>query len=400
MSDLDAVGYHQCNRTLSRILGVALGLCLQTSWRRDIGIGVPIGIGEAALAVTILVTLAYSVIDQGRVNGGREPWSLIVAMLCLVGVPAVTLFNLSFSTISGGSLRDAGIYCLAGLLLLSLRCIDLDIPALVVAAVCVIVGSIILNEVFGNSNWYFQVRFAAGSTNPNQLAIYALSLIAILILAGTFPYRQLYATFLVGCGVLSGSDAFGLSLAAMAGVAIAAQIASGARMSDYTPLLVGAVLWMAMTVIKVDMIDFTTGNVAVLRASIDEGGGRLSLWYFGIVAWLKSSGSVLVGHGAGSYSGFTAPFQGVEAHNTIIDLLTIGGVVFLIPYLMPLFRAVVQLRRSHIVVAAVGLLTFSQFHFVGRQPVFWLAWFVLAHGQIAAGRDYHYWFKSLWRRNG
>jgi O-antigen ligase len=103
-----------------------------------------------------------------------------------------------------------------------------------------------------------------------------------------------------------------------------------------------------------------------------QGSDRIARWVHGVDAFLVSP---IVGFGPGGYSGPFEPFHGEEVHNSLLDWLTITGVIGLAA--LALWGAwIMQLgMRRHPVVMlglALTLFLFAQFHFVLRQPIVWV----------------------------
>lgn len=68
-----------------------------------------------------------------------------------------------------------------------------------------------------------------------------------------------------------------------------------------------------------------------------------------------------------------APIEGMEAHNTLIDLMLQAGLLGLALYLFLHYRIFLMVRHStYLLGIFVSLLIFSLFHFVLRQPIYWL----------------------------
>jgi O-antigen ligase len=130
-------------------------------------------------------------------------------------------------------------------------------------------------------------------------------------------------------------------------------------------------------------------KVAATYLEGGQGSYRMALWQHALQAW---STSPLVGLGPGGHSGRLAPFGEVEAHNTFIDWTASSGLVGLLAYaalLLWLFRQVLWSQSPPLVAALAGLVGYSVFHYVLRQPLFWieLVWLcVLARSAREAAR--------------
>lgn len=126
----------------------------------------------------------------------------------------------------------------------------------------------------------------------------------------------------------------------------------------------------------------TTASVIKDYMDGDAGQGttRLALWRLGIET---AKDSPIVGLGPGAH----IPFQQAtgteryEAHNTLVDILVVSGIVgvgVLGAIVLMLARHAYETRTLALFsVLTVPVLLFSMFHFVGRQPLFWIT-FVLA----------------------
>jgi hypothetical protein len=100
---------------------------------------------------------------------------------------------------------------------------------------------------------------------------------------------------------------------------------------------------------------------------------RAGLWRSGLEVVGRSP---LVGFGPGRHAGIGVPFQGEEAHQSFVDLATMGGIPAALLLAWILWSAASPRRRmgpegyaACIVIAAITM--FACFHFMVRQPVFW-----------------------------
>ena len=110
-------------------------------------------------------------------------------------------------------------------------------------------------------------------------------------------------------------------------------------------------------------------------ADNEQGETRLHLWSEAIDKGIQSG---LVGFGPGphltSKSFKRPPPDKFEVHNTLLDLLTQGGIVAMVAFVWISVTALfVAARAGHPALAGLiaGLLVFSMFHYVLRQPMFW-----------------------------
>lgn len=223
-------------------------------------------------------------------------------------------------------------------------------------------------------------RFSALSSNPNQIGLVMVPLPFFSYIA--FKYgrkRASVAVFEIVSVIAVNYFSFGKTLFIawiflFVPIIFFDLIRRGAlERLILIPLAIGAAPF-ALYQAYLLLARFYEGNA---RGSVEgQGQNRLLLWQNGLRAWLDAP---VIGHGPGSFSGETAPYQGAEAHNTIVDWLASYGVVgascLLAMYIVAL-RAGVQRRNLLLIglLASVAVQAFTQFY--GRSPYYWLWWIV------------------------
>ncbi|HEY5622243.1 MAG TPA: O-antigen ligase family protein [Gammaproteobacteria bacterium] len=235
--------------------------------------------------------------------------------------------------------------------------------------------------------WYQAIRFRGWSENPNQLALMLLALPFFCVWAyqrTESGSRRLWIAACLGisliAGALSLSEALYLAWGASFGLCFLAWFASYYRSPARSPL---SAMWRNVTLpsvligvciaVVVPLVVRAVEIAAAIYAIGNQGSTRLAVWRHGFEAALYSP---LFGLGPGAYSGTTGPFQGSEAHSTFIDVLSQAGLLGLTAYLMLLIfvgRRLVASRELAFVGAFSALVIFSCFHYVLRQPIFWLS---------------------------
>lgn len=102
---------------------------------------------------------------------------------------------------------------------------------------------------------------------------------------------------------------------------------------------------------------------------------RVQLWKNALHVWEESP---VVGHGPGAYSFFklseTESLTGMEAHNTLIDLMVQGGLLLGAAYLLLFGWLMITLWRSGqwlLLTSTLVIFSFEFFMFHIRQPVIW-----------------------------
>lgn len=118
-----------------------------------------------------------------------------------------------------------------------------------------------------------------------------------------------------------------------------------------------------------------TGKIA--GGQDGQGSVRLLLWLNGLKAW---GDAFLIGHGPGNYSGIEGPYEGIEAHNFLVDWCAAYGVIGAFPLLAVfciVFHSAWKNCNKLMIAFVIALSVQMAFHFYGRQPVLWI-WWILA----------------------
>jgi len=211
-------------------------------------------------------------------------------------------------------------------------------------------------------------RLVLFSNNPNQIALY--SLCSLFLIARAVKQTILSIILCLPAlfyGLLSLSDTYILSLSIIFFFICLQYLAKG----KYLMILLiawiisGITFWIILT-------NFTAlSSLIDIWAAADEGNTRINLALKGFQAFLQSP---IFGYGAGAFSGPEFPMMGMEAHNTVIDFLTMGGVIWVLIFYTPFIIAILSFFKEREIVFAgilISILVFSIFHFIGRHPVIW-----------------------------
>lgn len=369
--------------TLEWLAGSCLALVLQTNYRLAGGVG----IGEIGLAAFILLAILLREPASTTSQATCERFSrgfLVYLVACLLPSTILTARGTWGTSIDpAAAWRDYFAYVLSGLVIWVMAAKRFDIASCARAfAVCTL-GLTLFQYRFGGPEAWYGLRFTGGAKNPNQLALYCLCGIAATTAHIRHPrYRLPLLAGFAAMGFACRSDAFMLTLLTIAAV-FAMAVLFPARYLWIGVIAVGAfVLFVAA---------FSTTLPEALGdrwGDADQGGTRLTLLRNGLTAWQQSWWTILFGNGGGAFSGKIAPFEGDEAHNTIVDTLAIGGVVGVVAlFWYPIQTTWDAYGRGKPLLFAtmMGVLAFACFHYVGRHPVFWFT--VLAVGAAAGPRS-------------
>ena len=237
--------------------------------------------------------------------------------------------------------------------------------------------SLIYQYMLGGEFAWYGSRFTGGAKNPNQLALYASC--GLVLIAAAFDksfFRSLLIFAVIFVGLLTKSDAILASFILVGLSFILMSLIPGQYFFFIFPPLSLFIL-VSCFLISSDILPFLK-NQWILA---DQGGSRITLWANGIHAWLDNPWTILIGNGAGAFSGYYGPFEGKESHNTVIDSLATGGLFGLFTiYFFPIQEIIsAYSNRSRVLFATTtGLVAFSCFHFVARHPIFWFSILVVA----------------------
>jgi len=263
--------------------------------------------------------------------------------------------------------------------------------------------------------WYMGVKLQALSNNPNQIALLAALGVSFLTLDEVINrhVRMRNLTACLACavaGILSDSSAFTAAyLATLFALGVVFCLGGtwrrvgrfnwitkilGVYFVPKTLLLVGIVVAAIFAIQNTSFV--SVGNVSDkvsithfprIETSLDDavnsdqgqGAVRFALWR---KALTMTTQSPILGLGPGPH--ILLPGSGVrtEAHNTFLDILVVSGIVGLAAFLYILittaYGASLNGRAYQVVLIGMPVLVFLLFHFIARQPLFWLLLFLVS----------------------
>ncbi|MEI8227353.1 MAG: hypothetical protein WCH77_03705 [Planctomycetota bacterium] len=357
-------------------VGLCLALVLQTNYRLAAGIGV----GEIGLAVFTGVSLLTAINRRREQVAASSDFPRFFVIYVLGGLSLSTAVTMLMGEVHQpgelGEWRDYTAYALSALFIWSLSRHQLNLERCSIAFLVAATLLVSYQYHYGGAEAWYASRFTGGAKNPNQLTLYAVC--GLLMAVAFLRSPTLKCAAIAGCtaaGYLTRSDAF---LATTAVIVASYVIAVAVPPRFFVPAFacgsgVAAFIWYSYSGVALDFLHQRW-------ATADEGGLRMTLYANGFEAWTHSWWTLLAGNGAGVFSGEFGPFEGMEAHNTPIDTLTIGGVVGFVGLYWVAGRATLRAYANSqplLFACTAGLLALSCFHFVGRHPIFWFTILVL-----------------------
>ena len=269
----------------------------------------------------------------------------------------------------------------------------------IISAVCIslmfLLGNLPISS-FEEYFWYVnKYRFAGFSVNPNQFALFCVSVPFLSFYCFTKDFfNQSYflrasCLLLISMTIVAGyytkSLAIVVTWAISFSTLLALLAADSARRDEFNKAkikLILSVITLSFFIILVT--EFSTLFLPSLGEGISvadaEKFRKVEMVAFGqrvdlLVNGLKAlEMSPAFGLGPGPYSGLSGPFEGSEAHNSILDWsISTGAIGFISLLLLSGWAAFQILRNKHyeIFVAVGSIFIFGQMHHVLRHPFVW-----------------------------
>ncbi len=382
------------------VLGVGLAFSVATSLRLEV---LPIGVGEILLVLWFILTISehkktYTINNIYLITVG-----IIVTSSILLFLGAI---NGHMNDIHGLSVRTALAYVFSwGLLWLLVRQNDLDIRKvfgwLIVGFMLSVLIAMYVGLLYGNNHidMLFAGERVAGywknlSENRNQFALLVLNMpfiASVFLKKKASSYWRLVTVVMIvlTLAVIVRSDALWLGwfVGGIVTVIFVSMRGKSTGIYEYKDLwiggslilcavlIIGYKLWLINVMLEsqdTEELAPKTGVVIVAASEVAQVRSRFELLKNGLDAVALSP---LVGFGPGSYSGDKGPFEGREAHNTLIDWATQAGIVgglLLLSFWFWVLRYVVKYGEAIFIGLIVALGVFACFHYTLRQPLFWL----------------------------
>lgn len=382
---------------------LAVGLVLTTATRLRFS-GLPIGPGEILCLIWLLLQVPVFIRERSglwadtTIRGfvlfwGAMFFSMAVGLVNGLAHPAWDSYRSAHDVLAFGFASLLGIAALSRfrkdaaaakhlLFLVLLIALSLNIGLWLVAKLQLGTMSAAL--------MYSPTRFQGFANNPNQLALLMVSLPFFgwyFLENSVNKFVKLLSMLAMGVaiffGLQTGSDALRLSLLFGMGVlAIASAHSTLYRRTgwQWRVAALGVVLGAYVLPYTIEtLVGLTqetpvglTQNGDLAQNIAADKGVRFALWTHAIQVWTEAP---IFGFGPGAWSGIMAPFEGMEAHNSFLDMGMSAGIVGLLIYLGILYWLSLHFfnNRCYALLTALGVMVlYSLFHYVLRHPFFWV----------------------------
>lgn len=382
---------------------LALGLVITAATQLRVG-GLPLGPGEGLLLIWLLLAVLRQIVARTLVLGPAQVrivlfWLVMIVSLCAGMIVGLVVEPFQYY---GGMIRDTLAYglVLSFSIMMALSLAD-PVERRQVCWRMAMLGAVSLLLQIGDglgavpmpgvNPWYWD-RFRGWAENPNQLGFFAL-IITLLNLHLAETTRTTYKSALalaagglaIAAGLMSKSDSFMIGFALSGALYMTLKSVAWMRDKEMTPTLRGTAVvlgLLALPLAIVVSVPFAAEAFARIERNSNQiyddnnqGDVRLHLWAEAIDKGLESR---LVGFGPGphltSKSYKSPPPYKFEAHNTVLDLFTQGGIIGVAAFVWISASALIGAARAGRPALAglvVGMLVFSMFHYVFRHPIFW-----------------------------
>lgn len=248
-------------------------------------------------------------------------------------------------------------------------------------------------RVPGLEFWVFR-RFIGWSNNPNQFALLctvlmhlSLHLVETSARPGARYVALLCAAPVFVAGLLTRSDSFVLAMLVVGPALIGIKfwnrvfvaerrLSLGTAFACLMIISIPAVL-VATAPFTPKLVEKAHGFAVETMENNDQAEGRFELWREAMTVGLRSG---LLGLGPGPHLDTKQwklpPPEKNEAHNTMFDLFTQGGLLAVLGFFWISATAFAVSYRNRFVgltTLVVSLFVFSNFHLIVRHPIFWFS---------------------------
>lgn len=377
----------------------ALGVALTSATQLRFGEAPPIGIGEVLL-VLWLVFVGFCLLRGVRFTYSDAfrhfavYWGLSAVLLAAGTVVGIVSNKLDAEHALHDALAFAFVWPLTCLLAIRfgtssnaeyhLTLARATFFTLSAIGLALLAASLVTSQLGPIGLWYYERRFQGWAQNPNQLAMFMLPMPFLgwyLLKQARGPGRTiLYVVTIIACvavGLATESDALRVAWAGSLIVMLAWLWCRSIVRSRGGSLYISHVaVPIALLSLVVALGSGIVAGIEQISDQIYEKGERGAI---GVALWtngLEAIGhSPLFGFGPGAYSGWERPFQGREAHNTLIDWGMSTGILGIMLHLSLwawcAWRAI-HARSPALLAVVACLVADAMFGYSLRHPFYWL----------------------------
>jgi len=402
---LASCGFQWRGQTMIRDCLLALGLVLANATQLRLP-GLPLGVGEFFLVAWLALTLAHEVHRLGPpLNTALS--RLIIFWLVFAFAQSVG-WMVGLATEHFPDTASAAHTAIAYMLVAAVSCFIVVMPeswrrlrritwiAVVVGATSVAVllaGAYDLVPLPGIEPWIWR-RLRGWSENPNQFALLCAALLVLSVHLTETAEKGIDKLVALACavpffiaGILTKSDSFILFVLIAAPMFLCLKLwiwvfSIEPRLTFRTAF--ASLMFLASPALLVSaapfapaMIDRTEEFAAATMEQNDQAENRFKLWREALVIGMEAN---MLGLGPGPHlvkkQWKRPPPDKFEAHNTLLDLFTQGGIVASLSFLWITATAFVVAYRAKRIALAMLVLSvfiFSNFHFIARHPIYWFS---------------------------
>lgn len=384
---------------------LALGLTATAATQFRVG-GLPVGPGEVLLLAWLFLSVTQAML-RPAIPLNTAAWQVGAFWLVLfLALSAGTIASFLIEPFHdyAGAVRDTIAYALMfGLSVMMAigfesrrerQALFWRMLAIGSALIALQIGSGMgLLPIPGIEPWYWD-RLRGWAENPNQLGFFALvvSLLGLHLADSADTNKaSLLAVGLVipplAAGFMSHSDSFTIGMFLSGALFMTLKSVSWLRNPNLAPTVRGIAVVLAFLCLPLAIfaaLPFMSAAIQNIEQSTEQvygeneqGDLRIHLWQESIEKGISSN---LLGFGPGphltSKSYKRPPPNKFEAHNTVLDLFTQGGLVAVAAFAWlswTSFAGTARAGRPALAGLVAGLLVFSMFHYTVRHPIFWFS---------------------------
>ena len=357
---------------ISTILGVACGAAWMTTVRYH-----RIGISEFFFFIFfVILFFIYKVEFFKRKKNLLSIIKLFLFFLLFLIIPYKNFFTNIYGLLSENLIIYHFSYFLFFFTLIAFKkkIIDLNLVSLIFSTIFLttLFFYLFIDYVIFEFKKNLDTTFLGLSSNPNQICFYLLSLFFFLSFGNKY-FFYFFFLLLLFLSLFFKSDAFLLSSISIVISFFFFYLKIFLRKKK---TIIFFSLIMCLIILM--FLNFTQILTFAIKY-FDGSETRILLLKNGLLSILNSP---LLGNGVGTFSGYQAPFEGYEIHNTFLDFASQFGFVFLLlvcgVMLLSLYLMIVN-NNFLSAASLVGLLVFINFHYIGRHFIFYVILAILCN---------------------